>query len=907
MTRGALSRSLALSLILDPSVQLRSGSRLGPYEILAPLGAGGMGEVYRARDTRLDRHVAVKVLPSHLSESAHLRERFEREARAISKLSHPHICTLHDVGRHDGIDYLVLELLEGETLAERLTRGPLSLNQVARYGAEIARALGLAHREGVVHRDLKPGNIMLTKAGAKVLDFGLARYATPVSLTSQLSALPTEHKPITEEGSILGTLQYMSPEQLEGREADSRTDIFALGAILYEMTTGRPPFQAKSKASLIASIMEHEPASIAAMQPMSPPALDRIVHVCLKKDREERWQSAHDVALQLEAITEAPEVQRPSRAKWIATAAAAMAGLLVGVFAARALWMRQGSNVGRPVHLSLLPPENAAVPLHIRQDTLLTVSPDGRNVAAVVTVGGQTHLWLRTIESDESRMLPGTEGGASPFWSPDSQMIGFHSRGGLRKIDLGGGPPQTICAISKTGAVADWGADGTILFVENAGARGVVKRVPAAGGKPVEVGALPPSPNPRARWRNPQFLPDGKHFLASARFGGTKTPVRGFYVRSLDGKLTKRLFEYAHSKVTFVSPDLLVFVREGALMAQRFDLRRLETVGDPMPVASPVHYFEPTGAALFDVSETVLAYQPTAAANQLVWVDRSGAVVGSVGGVDAFQAPSVSPDGRMVAVSTADSKTGFADIWIYDLSRGFRNRISPRVGFESFPVWSPDGSRIVYAADRAGPPHLHLVLLSDPEVEERLTEPDTIQTPTDWSADGKWIVFSKDSVTAGSDIWLLPLGGDRKPVPLIAGDADERDARFSPDSRWIAFTSDETGAAEIYLAALERPRLRVRVSIEGGNGPRWSADGTELYYINRRDELMSVPVRRGAQLDFGTPRVLARLEGSRAASSEIDEDYTLDHRTGRFLINRANTGPLAVPVKVIVNWQSRLP
>jgi dipeptidyl aminopeptidase/acylaminoacyl peptidase len=468
------------------------------------------------------------------------------------------------------------------------------------------------------------------------------------------------------------------------------------------------------------------------------------------------------------------------------------------------------------------------------------------------------------------------------------------------KADLRGGDVQTICDVSKTGAVSDWGPDGTILFVENAGAPGIVKRVAAAGGIPVNVGGLPPETGTTRRWRSPQFLPDGERFLAlSARSGIART----LYIRSLDGKVRKPLFD-VDSKVRFAPPDTIMFVRDGVLMSQRLDMQRLETAGDPIAVANEVHYFKATGASLFDVAESALVYQSKAALNQLVWVDSSGATRGSVSDFEGLQAPAVSPDGTMIAVSVADSKAGVADIWVYDLARGFRNRVTQKPQFESFPIWSPDGKRIVFSTDLGGPPHLHMISLSEPQTVKKLTQPDFIHVSTDWAADGGSIVFTKWSESAGQDIWIVPVTGDGKDRPLIAGDADERDARFSPDSRWIAYTSDETGAAEIYVAAVERPIQRMRVSTSGGKGARWKGDGSELYYINDKSELLSVPVKQGVSIDFGAPRVIARLEGTRAASAEIDEDYTYDPRSDRFLINRANTGRLSVPLEVILNWKS---
>ncbi|HEY0593085.1 MAG TPA: protein kinase [Thermoanaerobaculia bacterium] len=877
---------------------LATGVRLGPYEIVAPLGAGGMGEVYRARDTRLDRTVAVKILPDEPSRSGELRARFEQEARAISSLNHPNICTLHDVGRHDGIDYLVMELLDGETLADRLMRGPLPLAQVIRYGAEVARALAQAHRRGIVHRDLKPGNIMLTPRGAKVLDFGLAKATDEAGGATLVSDALTRQKPVTAEGTLLGTIPYMAPEQVEGNAADARSDIFALGAILWEMATGKRAFGGKSRASVIASILEHEPEPVSALIPLSPPALDRLIRIALRKDPEARWQNADDVALELEAVAEEGERSPTGRRRWVAVAA--LAGILGIAIGALAGWRSGARRNGerQPLKLSFFPPEGEFIPLH-RQNVLLAISPEGRRVAFVGGAGGGSRLWIHSLDTGANEILPGTEGAASPFWSPDGTAIGFYAAGMLRRVDLGTKSVQGICSVSKTGAVSDWGPDGTILFVENAGAPGIVKRVKATGGTPAAVGGRPTA-DPRTRWRNPEFLPDGKHFLAITNLIG---PVRAVYVRSLDGTMSKRLIE-TDSKVLFAPPHWIVQVRDGVLVARRLDLDRLAVSGDPITLAPAVHYFKPTGAALFDVSETTLVYQSQAAANQLVWLGRDGSAAGVLGEIEGLQAPAISHDGASVAVSIPDSKAGFADVWVYDLRRGFRNRVTQRDRFESFPIWSPDDRRLVFSADRRGPPHLHTLDLAS-QKEAELTGADVIQVPTDWSHDGTRIAFTKISVERGADVWMLPLA-TRKPQLVAGGDADERDGRFSPDGRWIAFTSDDTGKAEIYVVAADRPLSRSRVSPAGGKGARWNGEGSEIFYINGQSELVSVPVtRRAESLEFGAPRVLTKLEGTRASSAEIDEDYSYDPVSGRFLLNRANTGRLSVPTEIVLDWNAK--
>ncbi|MGH9363953.1 MAG: protein kinase domain-containing protein, partial [Thermoanaerobaculia bacterium] len=541
---------------------LSAGFRLGPYEVLAPLGAGGMGEVYKAKDTRLERTVAIKVLPAHLSSSEEMRQRFEREARAISQLSHPHICALYDVGSHEGTEYLVMEYLEGETLATRLAKGSLPLDQTLSCGIQIADALDKAHRQGIVHRDLKPGNVMLTKSGVKLLDFGLAklRQAESEPVASRLSALGTEGTPLTAEGTLLGTLQYMAPEQLEAKEADARTDIFAFGATLYEMATGRKAFSGTSQASLISAIMTAEPALISTIQPMTPPALDRMVKTCLAKDPDERWQNAHDLMRELRWIAElgsqagvpGPVVARRKsreRFSWGLTAVTLLVALAAVAAAVR--YAHRAAMLARPMRSSMVLPEKSAL-------RAAAISPDGTRVVFVARdSSGRNLLWIRPLDSLAVQPLPGTENPSFPFWSPDSRFIGFFADGKLKKIDASGGPPQTLCdaPVNRGGT---WNREGVILFAPVSD--GPIYRVSASGGLPTPVTRLDPSRGETShRW--PFFLPDGQHFLyLVASFGGPKEKT-GIYVGSLDSKEEKFLLP-ANSSVAYAPPGYLLFFRE---------------------------------------------------------------------------------------------------------------------------------------------------------------------------------------------------------------------------------------------------------------------------------------------------------------------------------------------------------
>ncbi|MCI0659199.1 MAG: WD40 repeat domain-containing serine/threonine protein kinase, partial [Acidobacteria bacterium] len=659
-------------------MSLVSGARLGPYEILAPLGAGGMGEVYRARDSRLDRAVAIKILHSHLSENPDLRQRFEREARAVSSLNHPHICTLYDIGRQDGIDFLVMEYLEGETLADRLAKGPLPLPLVLRTAMEIADALDKAHRQGVVHRDLKPGNVMLTKSGAKLLDFGLAKLkdAGPGKASPMASALPTQSKPLTAEGGIPGTLQYMAPEQLEGQEVDSRTDLFALGEIIYEMTTRRRPFEGKSPASLIAAILSSEPPPIADRQPLAPPALDRLARRCLAKDPEDRWQTARDVVLELKSISVGTAAAGPSppgawhrrnreRLIWLGALLALAAALGIASLGPR------GPDVDtRSARFTVSFPEGAV-------SRFTRVSPDGRHISATAASGGISRIWLRPLNATSARPLPGTEGAGFHFWSPDSRFIGFIAGGKLMKIDIKGGLPLALCDAPGSGPfqLGAWSSRGTILFrVDEApGHQEGLFEVSEGGGVPKPLTIRDEKGEEvRVVWLS--FLPDGGHFLAlcEAPEGGATC------VASLDSGKARRLLNTA-SYAVYSRPGYVVYVQGGSLVAQEFDPGKLELSGEPVRIVDRFPQWGDLGPPYFSVSDTgVLVYQFPGGQSRLVWRDRKGMEMEQVGSPAAYAYRSIrlAPGSRKLAAAVEDPKTQLADIWIIDLDRNVGTRFT---------------------------------------------------------------------------------------------------------------------------------------------------------------------------------------------------------------------------------------
>jgi serine/threonine protein kinase len=683
-------------------VALTPGARLGPYEILSAIGAGGMGEVWKARDARLDRTVAIKVLPDTLAADPQFRDRFDREARAISQLTHPHICTLYDIGEQAGTAYLVMELLDGETLANRLTKGALPLDRALTIAIQIASALDKAHGAGITHRDLKPGNIMLTTAGAKLLDFGLAKSGTVAVVGANVSMLPTT-PPLTQHGTILGTFQYMAPEQLEGREADARTDMFAFGAVVYEMIAGTKAFEGKSQASLIGAILKDDPPPLTARQPLTPMALDRAVRKCLAKDPEARWHSAHDLHDELQWIADSGTVVAPagapSRNPWPKRAAwITVASVLIALFTI----LRPGSApaMGDVVRLSILPPYKtlftgqSAGTVGVPQ---LAVSPDGRAIVfAAAAPGARPTLWLRSLDAVTAHSLPGTEGADSPFWSPDHRWIGYFADGKLKKIPAGGGPSQVIAANVLDSRGASWGPDDTILF--SRGTTGVL-RVSSSGGMVTPVTELDAS-RQEGSHRFPQFLPDGRHFLFTVR--SSVADQAGVYAGSLDGK-TKKLLIRGNTPALYAPSGHVLFLDGDTLMGQTFDAERLELRGQAFVVEGGVGRSS-TGAGSYSVSGTgTLAYAGALSTpGRLTWFDRGGTPSDSAGSPGDYADFRLSPDQTRLAASVADPKTGFLDIWITDLTRGSAAPFTFGPAVNASPVWAPDGARIIFRTTRNG-------------------------------------------------------------------------------------------------------------------------------------------------------------------------------------------------------------
>jgi Tol biopolymer transport system component len=868
-----------------------------------------MGEVYKATDTRLGRDVAIKVLPSHFSDSPDAKARFEREARAISQLTHPHICALYDLGAGDGVEYLVMEYLEGETLADRIAKGPLPVEQALRFGIQIADALDRAHRQGIVHRDLKPGNVMLTRSGVKLLDFGLAKRqpSTEQGEVGDLSSHPTEaspSRPLTEQGTILGTFQYMAPEQLEGKDADARSDIFAFGCVLYEMATGQRAFSGKSRFSLVSSILRDEPRPISAIAPMAPPALDRVVKTCLAKDPEDRFQTAHDVKLQLDWIAEAgsqagaPAVvltkrKNRERLAWVVAAAATLA--------ATALALTHPARVEERVQrFGVNPPEKARFGLSH------AISPDGHWMVFMAVLDERPSLFLRALDALEPRLLAGTEGATFPFWSPDSRFVAFFSEGRLRKVDVASGSIQTICDAPQSRGGA-WGSDGTIVFAPDLGTG--LFRVPSAGGAVARL-TSPDRTKGENSHRFPQMLPDGRHFLFYARTTGTER--EWIYLASLDAQERRPLLQAASSAV--YSPDgYLLFVREGNLLAQRFDASRLQLSGEPVPVAESMNYLGsavPDGYAAFSAARGgLLTHRSnTAAALQLTWFDRGGKLLGTAAPEGTYDEPALSRDGRRVVVEMSDPRSpqDGTNLWVLELSRGTFSRLTFGGGLSVSGVWSPDGSEVIFARQKEGGFSLYRTSSTGSSPESMVLASETATFPDDWSRDGRYLLYQTADPKTKSDLWVIPLADGGKPRPYIQAPFDQAHAQFSPDGRFVAYTSNETSRDEVYVQTFPTLTGKWQISTGGGDQPFWRADGRELFYLRLDRTLMAVEVRAGAGFEAGLPVALFETRAETVAISSQRAHYAAAADGQRFLVNAIVQRANLAPIQVVLNWTAIL-
>jgi serine/threonine protein kinase len=862
-----------------------------------------MGEIYKARDTRLDRTIAVKVLPSHVASNPDVRQRFEREALAVSSLNHPNICTLHDIGQQDGVDYLVMEYLEGETLTEKIEKGPLAADELLRCAIDVADALDKAHRSGLMHRDLKPGNIMITKSGTKLLDFGLAKSIGAAAAPSNLTASPTMTSPLTAEGTIVGTFQYMAPEQLEGKEADPRSDLFALGAVIYEMATGRRAFEGKTQASLIASILKDQPRPIMELRPMSPPALERIVRQCLAKDPDERWQSAGDLKRELRWIAEGGS---QASAQTIASAAAAphrmpawlawgAAILLAG--GAIALGYSLRAPAQSPVmRTSLLLPAGTALD---SQNTSIALSPDGTSLALIAsTPDGPRQLWIRPMNSLTAQSLAGTEGATYPFWSPDGQHLGFFADRKLKKIPASGGTVVTLCD-AEDGRGASWGSTGTIVFAPNA--FGALMQIPSSGGAPVAVTTVDKD---SLTHRLPHFLPGGKRLLFLSDSGTTGDSTNGIYSLDLDSKKTALVIK-AEGEGLYAEPGFLVYVRDGNLMGQPFDTGTLRASGEAVPIAEKVSFnaFRFTGA--YTLSSTGLLLFQTGAAvpkSQLTWFDldgKKGATVGEPASFPGTGRLAFSPDGQRAAVAVQAGE-GKIDIWIYDLARavGSRFTFGPKPAFS--PLWSPDGGHVVYTEG----PSMISIKAADGTSDARAlisSEGGSRTIPLSFSPDGSHLAYRVQSGKTRWDIWMMPLKGDRKPFPFIATPAAETNAEFSPDGKWVAYISDESGKDELFVVPFPGPGGKWQISSGGASSGWWIGDGHEIAYVTPARKLIGVQVAlKGSNLEIEASRPLFGGQTLPTGARRLAPDGR------RYLALVPLDEAVTPPLTLVTNWSAEL-
>ena len=829
-------------------------TRLGPYEITALLAAGGMGEVYRARDTRIGREVAVKVLPASYSAAPDRLWRFEQEARAVGALNHPNVLTLHDVGRHDGTPYIVSELLDGETLRAALSRGRLRVAKALAYAVQIAHGLAAAHDRGIVHRDLKPENVFVTRdERVKILDFGIAKLiepATPGEGSGQ-SATATW---ATDAGAVVGTAGYISPEQLQGRPADHRSDLFSFGAILHEMLTGGRTFKGESGVEVMSAVLKGEPSPIVEANPEVPPLLEPIVRRCLEKDPENRFQSARDLAFALEATEglRRPPVLRPRRGTaWaLVVLAAAIAALSIVVL------RRRDPEERRPLRASILPPENTSFVSGGQVHPAL--SPDGSRIAFLArNREGKIWLWVRSLSEPAPQPVAETDMFALPFWAPDGRQLGFCAGGKLKKVDLATGAVQDLCDCPRQRG-ATWNRDGVILSPLGGD---VIYRLPASGGTPTPVTRRDPKRGDGIhRW--PFFLPDGRHFIFLIT--GREGLSADVYVGSLDSEETRLLLRDA-SNAEYVAPGHLVFARQGNLLAVPFDATRLALGGEPVLIASDVAYLKyPDLSAFTTSSNGILAYQTAPVReSRLVWLDRAGRDVGSVeepdragtmkrtfGGLVRF-----SPDGRSIAFSRLDPETQSAHIWVHDSARGNATRVTLEPAFYSGVVWSPEGQRLAILKI---PSHeLSVKGLNGAGGEKTLTfESSYPKALLDWSSDGRFILYRLLDPKTAWDLWAMPLSGEPKPLPVVRIPSNQTEARLSPDGRWMAYMADESGRAEVYVRSFTGSEAKWLVSTRGGSLPCWRADGQELFYFSPDGQLMTVEVKAGTNFDFAAAQPL---------------------------------------------------
>lgn len=871
-------------------MNLPNGTRLGAYDILEPLGAGGMGEVYKAYDTRLHRTVALKILSPSFADEPTWRLRFDREAQLLAAITHPHICTVFDVGSENHTSFMVMEYIEGETLATRLGRGPLPVEEMLRTAAEMADGLAQAHRQSVCHRDLKPGNVMLTRRGAKLLDFGLARSKEP------LAPLASDHRTmtadLTEKGTILGTVSYMAPEQLEGKAIDARTDIFAFGAVLYEMATGRRAFPGESQASIIAAILDRDPPPVSSVRSGLPASLDHVVQKCLAKDPESRWQDAADLRDEIKWIAQQGSQQPPTvhvdrRWKNAALLSAALASILLTVLLLASVHFREKPPGQSRLVFTVPRQVNATYPLL----NMPVISPDGTRLIFVAPgEGGRVMLWSRALESLAPQPLAGTEvtsGGPLPFWSPDGRFIGFFSDGKLKVIAASGGASQTLADAPDSWG-GTWGPDGTIIFAPETGP---LHRISAAGGPATRLRELDTSRQELTHlW--PHFLPDGKHYLYVAR--SADAAKTGIYLGTV-GMQDSRLLIGGESNVVYSPPGFLIFVRDGMLLAQGFDLGRLQLADGALPVPSHGGERSPAqGSAfgLFSVSQNgILTYASGRYVNvQPTLYDRGGKVLRTIGEPADYGTVTLSPDDKRLVLERSGAQAG---VWLLEVATGIPTRLT--FGWESDPIWSPDGRELVITDYQST--NLYRRVIGRNENELLLPSRQTYYGQ-EWAHDGGSILLINQD---GQSLYRLPLSGSRTPELLLETSFAKDQFHVSPDGRWIAFNSLESGQWEVYVASFPSFIDKRQVSRGGGCQPLWRKDGKELFYLDLRGKLMAVSTTTDATFDAGVPTSL--FQAPINVNPGIDQ-YAVTRDGQRFIFGAARD--TAMPITVVVNWAAGL-
>jgi eukaryotic-like serine/threonine-protein kinase len=884
---------------------LSAGTRLGPYEILSALGTGAMGEVYRARDTNLNRDVAMKILPDLFTSDPERLARFQREAQVLASLNHPHIAAVYGLEQTDGVSAIVLELVEGETLAGLIARGPLAVGDALPIARQIAEALEAAHEKGVVHRDVKPANIKVRPDGAvKVLDFGLAKAGAGEDARTDLTQSPTMTFGGTRKGAILGTAAYMSPEQARGRPLDKRTDIWAFGCVLYEMLTGRAAFQGDTFADTLAAILEREP-DWRALPGATPLPISRLLRRSLEKDPRQRLRDIGDARNEIDDALQAQahaQLEQTASTQWSTERRVLVAGVVCAFAAvcaaAAAIYFQHAPGVASPVRLSV------STPGQITPQLSATLSPDGRELAFVSTdASGKSMLWIRALDALEARVIPGTENAAHPFWSPDGRSLGFLADSKLKRVDAAGGPVQTL-ADSALRNGGSWSQDGLIVFANKIGEG--LAAIRSTGGVASPLTTLDRTRGDTSHgW--PHFLPDGRHFLYFA--SSDQPEQRGVYVGSVESKETKHLLT-TDFKATYAPPGYLLFLRDETLMAQPFDAARLELSGEPVPVADGVWTALPAAQASFSASRTgVLAYvNATQWNSQLSWFDRKGQPLGRVGPPDRYwaQIPQLARDAKRIAIGRG--RFGRENIWLLDADGGTSVRFTFGGTGDATPIWSADGGRIMFrSAAVEGGSRLYLKNASGAGSEQLVLVSGMAISLEDWSHDGRFVVFARPGKQSPSDLWLLQLEPNARPRPFLEMAFNKTQAKISPDGRWIAYTSNESGGDEVYVQSFPVPGSKRQISTSGGVQARWRNDGRELYYLASDQRLMAVPVKGGVTFDAGAPAPLFRTrllaQGSQSVGLPTSYDVSPDGQ--RFLLN-VRPDDLGPPVTIVLNWMSAL-